>query len=88
MRPKGEQNRPPLMIRADRKRAGQRETRGPAVDSEQEASLRTASLGQDRRMRRSPGKGEWLRGETVQGLCGRMASPVHGAKKDTVVKVQ
>lgn len=32
-------------------------------------------------MRRRPGKGEWPRGETVQGLCGRMASPTQGAER-------
>ena len=38
-------------------------------------------------MRRRPGKGEWLRGETVEGLCRRMASPIQGAER-TLVKVQ
>ena len=79
MRPEGKQSRPPLVIRADRKQARQRETSGPAVGREP----LWGHTAQDKiwSMRRCPGKGEWPRGETVQGLCRRMASSIQGAER-------
>ena len=67
MRPEGKQSRPPLLIRANRTRARQRETSGPAVDSGQGPSLRTHSLGQDLKHEKAPWEGGMAEGRD----CGR-----------------